>query len=58
MNEFLNMGGYAIYVWPCYGLTAFCLIGLVVSARVSLRRARLNALQRIKSLELKNAPKA
>ena len=22
MSEFLSMGGYAQFVWPCYGLTA------------------------------------
>ena len=25
MSEFLNMGGYAIYVWPSYGLAAMLL---------------------------------
>ncbi|RLA15509.1 MAG: heme exporter protein CcmD [Gammaproteobacteria bacterium] len=25
MSEFLNMGGYAIYVWPSYGLAALIL---------------------------------
>ncbi|MEE8366147.1 MAG: heme exporter protein CcmD [Gammaproteobacteria bacterium] len=25
MSEFFNMGGYAIYVWPSYGLTAIIL---------------------------------
>ena len=23
MNEFLNMGGYGIYVWSAYGITFF-----------------------------------
>jgi heme exporter protein D len=26
LSEFLNMGGYAIYVWPCYGLTLLILL--------------------------------
>ncbi len=25
MSEFLNMGGYATYVWPSYGLAALVL---------------------------------
>jgi len=25
MSEFLNMGGYAAYVWPSYGLAAILL---------------------------------
>jgi len=25
MSEFLNMGGYAAYVWPSYGLAAIIL---------------------------------
>ncbi len=25
MSEFLNMGGYAVYVWPSYGLAAIVL---------------------------------
>jgi len=25
MSEFLNMGGYAIYVWPSYGIAAVLL---------------------------------
>ncbi|MCP4187871.1 MAG: heme exporter protein CcmD [Gammaproteobacteria bacterium] len=25
MSEFLNMGGYAAYVWPSYGLAAVVL---------------------------------
>ena len=27
MNEFFAMGGYAIYVWPSYGLFFLLLIG-------------------------------
>ncbi|MGK2941553.1 MAG: heme exporter protein CcmD [Immundisolibacter sp.] len=25
MSEFLAMGGYAVYVWPCYALAALVL---------------------------------
>jgi heme exporter protein CcmD len=31
--DFLSMGGYARYVWPCYLLTAAVLIANVVVAR-------------------------
>lgn len=26
MSEFLAMGGYAKYVWPCYGLAVLMLV--------------------------------
>jgi heme exporter protein CcmD len=26
MAEFLNMGGYAVYVWPAYAITAIVLM--------------------------------
>ena len=42
--EFFHMGGYALYVWPSFGLTAAVLAGLLA---VSLRglRAREAALE-------------
>ncbi|MFO1407440.1 MAG: heme exporter protein CcmD [Steroidobacteraceae bacterium] len=33
LGEFLNMGGYAGYVWTSYGLTTFVLVANWVSAR-------------------------
>jgi heme exporter protein D len=30
--EFLAMGGYALYVWPAYGLAAVVLLGMVVQS--------------------------
>lgn len=38
MAEFLNMGGYAAYVWPCYIVTFVVLIGLGLGARRTLKR--------------------
>lgn len=35
VNEFLDMGGYAAFVWPSYGISAVILILLVA---FSLRR--------------------
>lgn len=37
MNEFLAMGGYAAFVWPCVGLSFAILAGLVLTARRRLR---------------------
>ncbi len=32
------MGGYAVYVWPSYGVAALVLIGLLVHAWTGARR--------------------
>ena len=37
LAKFLDMGGYAAYVWPALGLTAAVLVALLV---VSVRGAR------------------
>ena len=37
MTEFLNMGGYALYVWPAYLIVA---IVLIVNLIAPLRRHR------------------
>lgn len=39
MSEFFNMGGYAGYIWPAYGLSALVLIGLVAQSLAAYRRA-------------------
>ncbi|MBX9659567.1 MAG: heme exporter protein CcmD [Nitrospiraceae bacterium] len=33
LNEFLAMGGYGVYVWPSFGVTALCMIWEVLSLR-------------------------
>ena len=38
--EGLNMGGYALYVWPAYAITAVVLIGNLVAA---VRKKKKNA---------------
>ena len=47
MSSFLQMGGYAAYVWPAYGITLLVLVLNVWSARRDhrrkLERARLSA---------------
>ncbi|MBL8665538.1 MAG: heme exporter protein CcmD [Alphaproteobacteria bacterium] len=48
IGKFLEMGGYAAYVWPALGLTVLVLAGLLVASVKSVRRreaelARLEA---------------
>jgi heme exporter protein CcmD len=53
MREFLDMGGYAAFVWPAYAVT-FAVIGLnIFWARRAFANARRSALRR---LESGNAP--
>lgn len=37
LSEFVAMGAYGAYVWPCYGLTLAVLIWSAWSARRQLR---------------------
>ena len=55
MIEFLNMGGYGLYVWPAYLIVA---IVLVLNLVVPLRRHRrlLNEMSRQKNLNGPDAP--
>ena len=36
--SFFEMGGYAVYVWPAFGIGAVVMIGLLV---LSIRRLRI-----------------
>ena len=36
-SDFMAMGGYAFYVWLSFGLTLFCLVGIVMSTRLKTR---------------------
>ncbi len=47
MSEFLNMGGYAAYVWPSYGLTLAIIILNIVWARRLLAKSREDARRRL-----------
>jgi heme exporter protein CcmD len=47
VNKFLEMGGYAAYVWPSYGLTLVTVVLNVVWARRLLAKSREEALRRI-----------
>ena len=42
--EFLNMGGYAGFVWPAYLITAIVLIANVLVPRIRHRRQRRSLL--------------
>ena len=44
--EFFHMGGYAVYVWPAYGLAAVVLAGLLSASLRDLktRQAALDSL--------------
>ena len=45
--HFLAMGGYAVYVWPCYAL-ALLVVGLnILWARRSLQLAQREARRRV-----------
>ena len=53
MMKFLEMGGYAAYVWPSYALTVL-VVGLnIYWARRSLREARTEARRRLASGRVK-----
>jgi heme exporter protein D len=45
--EFLNMGGYAAYVWSSYGLTLVVIVLNIVWARRLLARSREEARRRL-----------
>jgi heme exporter protein CcmD len=44
MSEFLHMGGYAAYVWPCFALAGVVLAWNAVAARRLHAAARARAL--------------
>jgi heme exporter protein CcmD len=49
MREFLDMGGYAAFVWPAYAVT-FAVIALnIFWARRALANARRNAQRRLEA---------
>jgi heme exporter protein CcmD len=49
LQSFLEMSGYAAYVWPCYALTFAVLLWNLWSARRSLRDEILRAKRRLQT---------
>lgn len=54
LQQFLEMGGYGQFVWPCYGIASVVLITLLV---VSLRELRASeaALARLETTTPQNS---
>lgn len=50
MSEFFAMGGYAVWIWSAWGLSAAALTGLVVFA-LAERRAAAEHLRRLETDE-------
>jgi heme exporter protein D len=47
VRAFLDMGGYAAYVWPAYAVTLTVIVLNVVWARRALARSRAEARRRL-----------
>jgi heme exporter protein D len=47
VSEFFDMGGYAAYVWPSYGLTLVVVVLNIVWARRLLAKSREEARRRL-----------
>ena len=45
LAEYLDMGGYARYVWPSYGIVVAAIVLNIIWARGKLKRARKEALR-------------
>jgi heme exporter protein CcmD len=43
MSDFWSMGGYAAYVWPCFGFAAVVVAWNIWAARRSLQAAKRRA---------------
>ncbi|MEM9103966.1 MAG: heme exporter protein CcmD [Pseudomonadota bacterium] len=50
MKEFLNMGGYAIYVWSSYARVVIVMSGNVIAAKMQRKRI-INELQELSEEE-------
>jgi len=53
IEGFFAMGGYGVYVWPAYGLTAAIMIAFLVTTLRSLRSRQRS----LDSLEAKAGPR-
>ena len=48
MAEFFAMGGYALYVWGAYGLTAIVLLANLVAPALHQRRLKRDFARRVR----------
>jgi heme exporter protein D len=46
MQEFFAMGGYALYVWPSYGLTLIVLLANIIIPVIQRKQFFVNALKK------------
>ena len=53
MMKFLQMGGYALYVWPSYALASFAVALNIYLARRSLREAQAETRRRLATMKVK-----
>jgi len=58
MKEFFNMGGYALYVWGSFGMTALLMLAepLLVHGRRKATLRRVSTLVRSKSVQRSTKP--
>ena len=56
ISDYIAMGGYAVFVWPSYLLSATVLIWLVISSIYRLRVDRRN-LEALKQRNPRHSPK-
>lgn len=56
LSSFLDMGGYGVFVWPSFGLSAVLLIGVFV---ISVRTLKSNrqALAALEQTDQETTPK-
>ena len=38
MSDFLDMGGYAAFIWPAYLIAAVILVGILAQTIITMRR--------------------
>jgi heme exporter protein CcmD len=51
MRQFLDMGGYAAFVWPAYAVTLAVIVLNIVWAHRALARSRAEARRRLSAQE-------
>jgi heme exporter protein D len=49
VSAFLDMGGYAAFVWPCFGLVALVMVWIFVASQRELKR-RERRVERLRAL--------